>query len=158
MLDAILRYFGARLAPPAEAANGPDPDRLRLAACALLVELAWADGDFGAEERAHLREVLTGRMGIAAEAADELVALADAERRDAHDYYQFTSLVAEHFPVTEKHHLLEMMWERVEADGEVPRAEDHLIRRVGPLLGLDTRSVADARARVLARRAPKPGA
>lgn len=148
MLDAIRGFFTARLHQPAEAGVAPDPDRLRLATCALLLELAWADGTFGDEERAQLRQSLTKRMGLDELTADELVAMAEAERRAAHDYFQFTSLVAAHFSAPEKHALMEMMWELVAADGTISRAEDHLLRRVGPLLGLDSRSVADAKLRV----------
>jgi len=152
MLDAIMTFFRGHLAGPnAVTADRDDPERLRRAACALLVELAWADGGFSGAERSQLTRSLESRMGLDPDTATELIALAEAERHVAHDYYQFTSLVAQHFTAREKHLLLEVMWKLVLADGTISRAEDHLIRRVAPLLGLETRSVADAKARVLQR-------
>ncbi len=158
MLDSILTYFRGHLAGAnTPTADPDDPTRLRQAACALLVELAWADGGFSDTERSQLTRSLESRMGIDPDTASELIALAEAERHTAHDYYQFTSLVAQHFSAREKHLLLEVMWELILADGTISRAEDHLIRRVAPLLGLETRSVADAKARVLQRTPAPPG-
>ncbi len=158
MLDAIMTFFRGHLAgPDTPTADPDDPTRLRQAACALLVELAWADGGFSDTERSQLTRSLETRMGLDPDTASELIALAEAERHTAHDYYQFTSLVAQHFSAREKHLLLEVMWELILADGTISRAEDHLIRRVAPLLGLETRSVADAKARVLQRTPSPPG-
>ncbi len=157
MIDAIKQFFSGHLTPVEHAEESTDPERLRLAACALLVELAWVDGIFEEAERRQLRDSLIARMGLARESAEELIALAEAERSSAVDYFQFTSLVAGHFSLREKHLLLEVMWEVVLADGTISRSEDHLIRRVAPLLGLDTRSVPDAKARVQERQRRSPG-
>ncbi len=159
MLDAILTYFKGQIAggPGTADSDTDDPIRVQRAACALLVEIAWADGGFADTERSQLTRSLESRMGLDPDTAAELIALAESERHEAHDYYQFTSLVAQHFTAREKHLLLEVMWELILADGTISRAEDHLIRRVAPLLGLETRSVADAKARVLQRTSSPPG-
>src|SRR5678809_613624 len=58
MLDAIRSLFSPKPADARTAANTPDVDPVHLAACALLLEIAYADGVFSPEERAHLEQVL----------------------------------------------------------------------------------------------------
>jgi hypothetical protein len=59
MLDAIKSFFNRRIVraeqglQPAETPSGPAP--IRLAACALLLELAYADEEFSPAERTHSR-------------------------------------------------------------------------------------------------------
>src|SRR4029453_9792748 len=51
--------------------------RLQIAACALLVELAYADQEFSAEERRHIEELAMRHFDLDAEAARELMAVAE---------------------------------------------------------------------------------
>ena len=59
MLDALKSFFD-RHAAPAGAAASPDvvTQRLQVAACALLLEMAHADGEFSAAECEHIHESL----------------------------------------------------------------------------------------------------
>ena len=54
MFDAIKSFFSSSMSPSAEAAPESAKKDLRLAACALLLELAHADDEFTDEERQHL--------------------------------------------------------------------------------------------------------
>ena len=58
MLEAIRRFVSERLIgaanPEATAAAATSPSRVQLAACALLLELAHADGEFSTEEQRHI--------------------------------------------------------------------------------------------------------
>jgi uncharacterized tellurite resistance protein B-like protein len=58
MLDAIRSLFSSKSAPAEERGGPPDADPVHLAACSLLLEVAYADGEFSPEERAHLEAVL----------------------------------------------------------------------------------------------------
>ncbi|HEV8176736.1 MAG TPA: hypothetical protein VGP44_03505 [Gemmatimonadales bacterium] len=58
MLEAIRRFVKDRVGPDSsEAPAGTPPNRVQLAACALLLELAHADNEFSAGEVRHIEEV-----------------------------------------------------------------------------------------------------
>src|SRR5215210_8187073 len=96
ILESIRRFVADRLAggPAGPAAASGGPSRVQLAACALLLELAHADGEFSPEERAHIERTLVGHFGLDAETGAELLRLAEAERVESLDHYQFTRLIA----------------------------------------------------------------
>jgi uncharacterized tellurite resistance protein B-like protein len=157
MLDAIKRFFDNHLAPSdaethgeqqAEAPNGGD-QRLALAACALMLELAHADEEFSEAERLHIEEVLTRHFDLPLEQAKEVIELADQERRRAVDLYQFTSLMTENYDEGQRMVLAEVMWRLVYADGELAKHEDYLMRKLSHLLELRPGYLAEARQRAL---------
>ncbi|MEK9871102.1 MAG: TerB family tellurite resistance protein, partial [Gammaproteobacteria bacterium] len=55
----------------------------------------------------------------------------------AHDLYQFTQLINDHFQYAEKEDLIFSMWQVAYADGHIEAIEDHIIRRVAGLVHLD---------------------
>ena len=58
----------------------PDqPDPVHIAACALLLEIAYADGEFAPSERAHLESVLARQFGLDSAAGSHLIEFAEAE-------------------------------------------------------------------------------
>jgi uncharacterized tellurite resistance protein B-like protein len=130
-----LKSFFARFAAPDPQADDPDR-RLRVAACALLLEMAHADGDFAPAERAQIEQALAGHFDLAEEQVKELIALAEVERREAVDLHQFTSLVARHYDEGQRLVLAELLWRVVLADGQLSQHEDALLHKMGRLLDL----------------------
>ena len=149
MLDAIKSFFTERMSAPTEPPADDNPhQRIQIAACALLLELAYADDEFSEPERAHLEAALQRHFDLTPDTAEELLALADAERRRSVDLYQFTSLIAQHYDDAQKMVLLETMWGLVYADGEVARHEAYLMKRVSKLLDVRAGFLSEARKRV----------
>ncbi len=154
MLDRVRDFFRSAMQPPeeGEAADegGPTahghPD-VRLAACALMLELAWADDDFTDDERAHLEGAVRRHWGLESSRAEELVDLAERARRDATDLYQFTRLIREHYSLGQKMVLAEILWGLVYADGELSAREDYLMRKISGLLDLEIAYLSEARNR-----------
>ena len=154
MIDSIKRFFDAHLAPrEAEEAPAPDDepkrDPLPLAACALLLELAHADDEFSDDERHHIEEALTRHFALPLETARELMELAEAERRRAVDFYQFTSLITQRYDEGQRMVLAEVMWRVVYADGELAKHESYLMRKLSNLLDLKPGYLAEARKRAM---------
>lgn len=138
-------------------ADAPNPDSrnrdTKLAACALLIELAYADDSFTEAERRHLRSAMGRQFGLEPHQADELLELAEKERADATDLYQFTSLIKEHYSRGQKMVLLEIMWGLVYADGDLASKEEYLMRKICNLLDIEAGYLAEVRRRV----EPGPG-
>lgn len=137
-LDAIKSLFGARPGEPPEAPadHSPETDPMHVAACALLLEVAYADGEFSEQERAHLEAVLERHFGLAPESGRRLLELAETARREAVDYYRFTSILRQNYDLGQKMVLAEVMWGLVLADGEIAKREQYLTRKIANLLDL----------------------
>ena len=148
MLDALKSFFARHAAPP-DAAAPADPTnrRLQVAACALLLEMAHADGEFAPAEREHIEQSLGRHFDLDEARVAEIVALAEAERREATDLHQFTSLVVQHYDEGQRLVLAELLWRVVLADGELSKHEDYLSQKLSRLLDLRPGYLAEARRR-----------
>lgn len=146
MLESIRSFFRTSMSPPDEAT--PAARDLRLAACALLLELAHADEAFSQEERRHVESAVRRQFGLEQAEAERLLALAEEARAQAVDMWQFTSLIAEHYSLGQKMVLAEIMWGLVYSDGRLAQREDYLMRKISNLLRLEPGYLAEARKRV----------
>ncbi len=146
MLSGIRDFFRRSMSVPEDSEDAGDR-RIRLAACALLLELAHADEDFSEDEAKHLTDAVRRQFGLPAEEAEELIRLAEAERLQAVDLWQFTSLIDEHYSVAQKEVLAEVMWGLLYSDGELADAESILMRRISNLLRLKPAFLSQARRR-----------
>jgi uncharacterized tellurite resistance protein B-like protein len=146
MLDGIRRFVTERLAPrPSAEPATSGPDRVQLAACALLLELAHADGEFSAAEQEHIQRTVVRHFGLDESTATELIRLAESERRQSLDHFQFTRLIAEQYDLGQKMVLAEVMWGVILADGKLSDHETHLVRKMASLMQLAPAYLAEAR-------------
>lgn len=107
---------------------------LQLACAALMFELTRADGEIQENEIKHLLTVLQNKYELTTEETDELIELARDKMHNATDYYQFTSLLNEHYTQDQKRLLVRHLWELALADREIDKHEEHLIRNLAELL------------------------
>ena len=155
MFDLLRRYLApAPAVAPAlgnAGASPPADDPSRLAACALLVELARADGEFSEVERTHIADILVREFQVTPPGAQELMTAADESLREAVDLHQFTAVINARYGEAERAALAELLWCVVDADGVLSQHEASLIRRMGGLLDLPPGALNAARARVAER-------
>ena len=147
MLDAIRSLFSAKSADAKTVDATPNVDPVHLAACSLLLEVAYADGVFSPEERAHLEQVLERHFSLPADSGQLLIELAEKERGGSIDHFQFTRLLNERYDVGQKMVLAEVMWGLVLADGEIAEHEHYLTRKIANLLELEPGYLSAAKAR-----------
>jgi uncharacterized tellurite resistance protein B-like protein len=94
MLDAIRAFVSRTIAPAAAPdAAAPRHTGVQVAAAALLLEIAHADGEFSDAERAHIERALGRHLGLDEPTTRELLELAEVERRQSIDHFQFTRLM-----------------------------------------------------------------
>jgi uncharacterized tellurite resistance protein B-like protein len=148
MLDSIRSFFSAKVRPVEGPAEGSGA-RLRLAACAMLLELAHADDEFSSTERAHIEDALGRHFGVSQDEARELILLAEAERAEAVDLFQFARLIADEYDEGQKMLLAEVMWGLVHSDGPLSAHEDYLMTKFSRLLDLRPGYLAEAKKRAL---------
>jgi uncharacterized tellurite resistance protein B-like protein len=147
MLDAIRSLFSSSSRDTQSQPATPAVDAVHLAACALLLEVAHADGEFSPEERAHLEQVLERHFALPAESGRRLIELAENERRGSIDHFQFTRVLNERYDVGQKMVLAEVMWGLVLADGQIAEHEHYLTRKIANLLELEPGYLSAAKAR-----------
>lgn len=131
MLKAIRDFFDAALAGDGDRA---DRHTIEVATAALLVEISRMDGEITAAERAAVLAAVRGKFGLTGVEAQQLVDLAEAEARQANDYYQFTSIITKRFSREQRIRVVELLWEIAYADATACPFEEHLIRKLADLL------------------------
>ena len=159
MLDAIRGFVTRRILSPAQASTAPGrsgPPGVQLAACALLLELAHADGVMSPAELTHIESALQRHFGLDDATARELISLAETERRQSIDHFQFTRLIAAEYDLGQKMVLAEVMWGVILADGELATHETWLVRKLAHLLELEPGYLAEARKSAAAREPGSP--
>jgi uncharacterized tellurite resistance protein B-like protein len=71
---------------------------------------------------------------LTAEQTTLLLALADQQRKQATDYFQFTSLINKEYSVEQKVGLIESLWKIAFVDGVLDIDEEYLVRKIANLL------------------------
>ncbi len=132
MLAAIQSFFDRNLAPGGNPAD--ERHSIELATAALLVEVARAGDAITPAERAAVERAVRQKFGLTSQEATELFELAEAESRQANDYFQFTSLINKQFTAEQKERVIELMWGAAYADGELSAHEQHIMRKIAGLL------------------------
>jgi uncharacterized tellurite resistance protein B-like protein len=145
MLDSIRAFVSQKILRTADPTGDSGPDGVQLAACALLLELAHADGEFSPPERQHIEGALGRHFGLDEATTRELITLAEAARSQAIDQFQFTRMITQHYDLGQKMVLAELMWGVVLADGKIAEHEAYLLRKLANLLELQPGYLAQAR-------------
>lgn len=149
MLAAIQQFFDRHLNPTGADAAGTD-QAARCAAAALLLEMMHMDEVLAPVQQAAVTRALREGFGLDAAAADELLACAEQERREATDYHQFTRLINERFTAEQRIELVERLWQVAFADAELCAHEEYLARKIAALLHVPHRAFIAARQRAQA--------
>ena len=149
VVQGIRSFFTSRISRNPEKTS---PDRVAVAACALLLEIGHADSFLGPEERERILRHVREDLKIPEEELSEVMDLAEQERRESVDLYQFTRLIAENFSREERLKLIEAIWGVVYSDGLLSAVESQLARRIAELLGFQHSEVQAAKDRVAERR------
>jgi uncharacterized tellurite resistance protein B-like protein len=137
MLEAI-RNFIHDLTGASEQRSFAEDD-YRLAAVALFIHVANADGASDILEQQKLKSIIAERFGLNAWESAELIRKGEEGDREAVDFYQFTSILKRALDEEGRLKIVELMWDMALADGQIHEFEENTIWRVAELLGIGTR-------------------
>lgn len=124
-------------------------ERVQVAICALLLEVAHSDGHYHAVEARVVHDLLADKFRLSADAVAELVDYAHQKRDESLDLFQFAREINAHFSRDEKLDVMEGLWRVIYADGELDKHEDALARQMAQLLRLSHKDVIDRKIKVL---------
>jgi uncharacterized tellurite resistance protein B-like protein len=147
MLGNLIDLF--KPAPEQPPSPEQEHERLAVATCVILLETAAADDEFAPEEREHIVETLRDRFDLSHTDAQELLDMAEQERQQSNDLFQFTRVINDNCSVEEKMHVLEEVWRVIFADGELDGHEDHLVHRLAKLFNISHPKMIETKMRVL---------
>ncbi|MES2521065.1 MAG: TerB family tellurite resistance protein [Gemmatimonadota bacterium] len=141
MLDS-LRALLADSLPEVPPLDTPAvPGDIRVAACALLLEMAYADGRMTADERKVVTRSLTRHFGVDERGADELMQLAASQLGEATEPTSYTQQLVAEYDQDQRIMLAEMLREVASADGWLDQHEETLLGRFEMWLRVDRASL-----------------
>jgi uncharacterized tellurite resistance protein B-like protein len=147
MIESIKQLFSEKMQPIKEE-NQPRQDNISIATCALLLEMAHADSEFSSEEKKQILSTLVESFNLAEKDAKDLLELAEQERKESLDLWQFTNLINENYSRENKLKIVETLWKVIYIDGKVDQHEDYLIRKLTNLLNLQHEDMITAKLKI----------
>lgn len=149
MLRKIQKFFDERLLPGGVSGDSDTEHVLRLAIAALLLEMTHMDGEVWPEQRKAVETAVLDHFDLEEEEVKELLALAEAERAESTDYFQFTSLINDAYTQDEKIRIVELLWHIAYANESLHKYEEHMVRKIADLLHVSHKAFITAKFRAL---------
>jgi len=149
MIDVVKRFFGKTTTEVPKGANQNTEHDIRVATCALLVEIARIDEKFTEAEMETILTILKQKYGLSQDHADALIAEAERELEKSVDLWQFTRLINENYTNEEKIKIIETLWQIVYDDGKMDQYEHYLMNKLQNLLRLTHDQLITAKLKVL---------
>jgi uncharacterized tellurite resistance protein B-like protein len=149
MLDIVNRFFTKVTGDDSRAIDQKTDHDIRVATCALFVEIARIDEKFTQGEMEEILSIIKEKYGLLQEHADALIADAEKELEGSIDLWQFTSLINANYSIDEKIEIIETLWQVVYVDGKMDRYEHYLMNKLKTLLRLSQDQLIDAKLKVL---------
>jgi uncharacterized tellurite resistance protein B-like protein len=129
--------------------TGPRPDPLRLSTAAVLLEIAYADGEFTPAEDGDVVGYLRRAFSLSEDEARDLLGAANEVRGRTIDYFAITNFIRKNSSLDQRIDIVKTMWRMVYADRKLTDYENYLVRKLADLLGLEHHVMIDAKVSVL---------
>ena len=145
MIDVIKKFFSKRSHDDSSDQRRQRPRDIRIATCAILLEMSNIDGEFSALERESIISILKNNFDVSDEHALTLLEASNKELKGSIDLWEFTNLINQNYSIEEKIQVVKMVWDVVYADGKLEKHEDYLIHKLAHLLRLTHKQLIEAK-------------
>jgi uncharacterized tellurite resistance protein B-like protein len=122
--------------------------KIVIATCVLLLEIAKADDEFSIEEKKVINSLLEKDFSLSGEEIEDIIKLAEEDRRESIDLWEYTHLINENFSQSEKIMLIEKVWEVIYADGTLDKFENYMVHKLADLLRLSHEDLISAKLKI----------
>lgn len=148
MIDRLKKFF--EKGPDAVGKKeGCDPGHdIRVAVCALFVEIGRIDETFTREELDLVLSILKDKYGLSEAHADDLLEEATRELDESIDLWQFAKRINANYSNSEKMEIVEMMWRVVFVDGKMDDHEHYIMSKLKNLLRISHKDLIDAKLKI----------
>lgn len=155
MIELVKKFFSKETTVENRSEPSWDSSHdVRIATCALLLEMAHIDGEFSDPEKDQIIQTLQEVHGLPEGAVAEILEAAEEELKGSIDLWQFTNLINQNYSLEEKIGIIEMVWKLAYADGTLDKHEDYLLHKMANLLRLTHKQLIDTKLKVLHGDAP----
>src|ERR1051326_7013826 len=124
-------------------------DPLRPATAAILLDIAYADGNFTPAEDGDILGFLKRAFALDDGEARDLVAAAGEIRAHTIDHFALTNYIRKNSALERRIEIVRTMWRMVYSDGRLTDYENYLVRKLADLLGLEHHVMIGAKVDVL---------
>ena len=145
MIENIKKFFSEKIDTSDQESQVSSEQSVPIASCALLLEMAHADSEFSQSERDNIIAILQSNFDMTEDDASELLNLADLERKESLDLWQFTNLINQNYSREEKIRVAETLWRVIYTDGKVDKHEEYLMRKLTFLLDLQHQDMIETK-------------
>ena len=104
--------------------------KLQIAACALLLEIATADDEFGADEKVRITELMKAQFDLTEDEVFKIISKSEEEINNSVSLYEFTDVLNKNLNSDEKYQILKYLWHIAYSDGNLDSYEDHFIKKI----------------------------
>ncbi|MCW9013067.1 MAG: TerB family tellurite resistance protein [Gammaproteobacteria bacterium] len=147
MLDSIKTFFNNNFMINEKGHD--NSHALKLATAALLIEMMQQDHEVKDEEKQAVKIALKKKFELSDAETNELYMLAKQEVKEATDYHQFTTLIAQHYTQQQKIKIVEYLWSIAFADNHIDKYEEHMVRRIADLIHVSHKDFIKCKHRVV---------
>jgi len=126
-------------------AGSNDDKKIKVAACALFIEMAKADSEYSDEEREFIVSEMKNTFDLDKECVTELMELAERQIKESVSLYEFTGIINTTFSQEQKIELIESLWKLIYRDEKLNAYEDHLIKRIAGTLNIEHKRIIEAK-------------
>ena len=119
--------------------------KVEVAACALFIEIAKADGEFTKDERNFIISEMKSTFNLDDDYVNDLMMLAEERVKESISLYEFTGVINTSFSHEEKIELIESLWNLIYKDEKLNQYEDHLIKRIAATINIEHKEIINAK-------------
>jgi len=147
MINLINIFFEKRRNKATRDQTSDKYQNIRVATCALLLEISYIDGEFSESERKSIIAILKKDYELSEDEAVQLIDASTKELKESVDLWQFTNLINQNYSLEEKKQVIETVWKVAYSDGRFEKHEDYLVHKLASLLRLSHKQLIEAKIR-----------
>ena len=148
MIDLIKKFFDKSKNDDTTDKGRDESHDIRIATCALFLEMSNIDGEFSEPERDKIISILRRDYDLSDEYTVALLEASHEELKGSIDLWQFTNLINQNYSVEEKLRIIETIWRIAYTDRELDKHEDYLVHKLAKLLRLSHKQLIEAKLKV----------
>ena len=149
MFEYLRKIFADNQTPinqsPINSSSESKNQKIEIAACALFIEIAKADGEFTDEERKFIISEMKSTFNLDDDYVNDLILLAEQRVKESVSLYEFTGIINTTFTFEEKIELIESLWKLIYKDEKLNQYEDHLIKRIAATINIEHKQIINAK-------------
>ena len=149
MIDLVKKFFDRHTEDLPGANKSERPHDIRMATCALLLEMANIDDEFTDSERENIILILKNNYNLPDEDVTALIEATEEELKKSIDLWRFTTLINKNYSIEEKTQIIEMVWKIAYADGRLGKHEDYLVHKLANLLRLTHKQLIETKLKII---------